>query len=756
LADAPYYLEKGYLMPLGNGHFFLPLTLIFLIFNPALVPNAVLVSMQKAATADVVWDMKLAPNTWAKSTLTVKNQCKQQHSFTITLENVPYLRFLAELTVIVPGHSSRDLPVTFDSAGLKPGEYKGTILVKCNTCRKESTCHQDRETIPVRLTVTQVVATPTPTPPVESKSSLPSLSQYAGVRYNSAYGMLEFRDEDTFNATLKTMQIQDETFAGDNGDTAALLALLNQKPPLPPDEIKTRLLAASPLSDTILIGILTRIPSLPSDIIHEIFVANTSFSDDVTNKLKTSALPKRVLSQILEADDNDTIIEDTVLDAFELLFNFRSLRKEIEEKEKLWLDRGIDPQRKDADEFFIQDVYLRTLLNPRLEIKIGSSVYKFLNEKTLVQITNADFKTLDQLRRNKYIPRFVPPSHEPVNGIPQSQSGGIIPSNMMVQTLTPHTPCDAKFSTTVIQAGEIGFTNLSTGTPTLSFFWDFGDGYTSYQKTPVHSFGNGKFSVKLQVTDGLGNTCAYSKETVVGMCSVEWTLTSVGGKVNFTSKTAVVTQPVTYQWNFGDGQTSTDPSPTITYASSGTRDICLTITDAKKCSYTECKLVTVTIEDPEEAECCDGNDRDKNHWTEYASDRKFKYSIWQTNTLWYHRWGAKTRNYRLVVKTTGRGKKKKTTRKWKQQKADEISAGVSGIIYQTKPEGDKCEFAIQTDLKEERKKKDHVNFDHPAGAKFWTKQHSIFSKHYVVYNRTEYSNATTLFLTTDCPRKRKK
>ena len=158
-------------MPLRNGNFFLSLmlislVLISLIFNPSSGPNTNFVLAQQSETRRPVWDVKLAPNTSAKSSLTIRNQCKQEHSFAVTLENLSYMRLLAEPTVIVRGGSSQNLPVSFNATGMKPGEYQGTVLVKCNTCRKEHSCHQDRETFPARLTVlpleSKVNRTPSP------------------------------------------------------------------------------------------------------------------------------------------------------------------------------------------------------------------------------------------------------------------------------------------------------------------------------------------------------------------------------------------------------------------------------------------------------------------------------------------------------------------------------------------------------------------------------------------------------------------
>ena len=52
--------------------------------------------------------------------------------------------------------------------------------------------------------------------------------------------------------------------------------------------------------------------------------------------------------------------------------------------------------------------------------------------------------------------------------------------------------------------------------------------------------------------------------------------------------------PVSWLWDFGDGNTSTQPSPNITYAIPGTYTISLTVTDAGGCEAVSSQLITVT------------------------------------------------------------------------------------------------------------------------------------------------------------------
>lgn len=158
------------------------LGLIFLSTGTVLLASDVWI--QQSTQERAVWDVQLARNAQAASNITIQNQCQQAHTFTVTAQQTPFLQFLAEPTVNVPGNSSYNLPVRFNTSGMNAGQYQGTVIVKCETCKKEKTCKQDREVLPVRLTVLQdntqqkagpqpgippppqamPIATPTPTP----------------------------------------------------------------------------------------------------------------------------------------------------------------------------------------------------------------------------------------------------------------------------------------------------------------------------------------------------------------------------------------------------------------------------------------------------------------------------------------------------------------------------------------------------------------------------------------------------------------
>jgi PKD repeat protein len=136
---------------------------------------------------------------------------------------------------------------------------------------------------------------------------------------------------------------------------------------------------------------------------------------------------------------------------------------------------------------------------------------------------------------------------------------------------------------------SVQFTNLSTSFD--SCFWNFGDGFTSNQINPTHIFtGNGTFNITLTCwNDGL---CPKSK-TITNAISVTRAkaLFSASPRVgcppltvNFTNFSAG--NGLTYFWDFGDGNTSTQQIPSHTYITSGSFNVKLIVTDVVGCRDT--------------------------------------------------------------------------------------------------------------------------------------------------------------------------
>ncbi len=130
---------------------------------------------------------------------------------------------------------------------------------------------------------------------------------------------------------------------------------------------------------------------------------------------------------------------------------------------------------------------------------------------------------------------------------------------------------------------DVQFTDLSTGTIT-SWLWDFGDGSTSTEAAPLHTYlSDGMYTVGLTVTGPSGIDMATRVDAVEvdqNIVIADFSAAPTAGfaplLVNFDD---VSTPNVTsWFWDFGDGGTSLLANPGYTYTSSGTFSVTLTTT----------------------------------------------------------------------------------------------------------------------------------------------------------------------------------
>ena len=127
----------------------------------------------------------------------------------------------------------------------------------------------------------------------------------------------------------------------------------------------------------------------------------------------------------------------------------------------------------------------------------------------------------------------------------------------------------------------VHFTDQSSGVP-VSWNWDFGDGTTSSDQNPVHTYSMpGTFTVSLTVSNNFGS----DKKTRNAMISsgiapaAAFTGSPRSGtaplEVHFTDISTG--QPAAWSWDFGDGTTSTLQNPTHVYSDGGSYTVSLAV-----------------------------------------------------------------------------------------------------------------------------------------------------------------------------------
>ncbi len=201
-----------------------------------------------------------------------------------------------------------------------------------------------------------------------------------------------------------------------------------------------------------------------------------------------------------------------------------------------------------------------------------------------------------------------------------TDTDGVSASNItyvQVSDVAPNTAF-TQSATTITENQSITFTDLSTpGTPLdpiVSQLWNFGDGQTSNQTNPTHTYlKNGTYPVTLMVTDsdGVGFAPVPQQITVNDIAPIANFTISLSGApplpvyqvfvnqtLNFTDNSYSYDNIASRLWDFGDGNISTSQNPTYQYSTPGTYNIDLTVTDSDGVSNTSATQTVLVVPMP--------------------------------------------------------------------------------------------------------------------------------------------------------------
>jgi gliding motility-associated-like protein len=152
----------------------------------------------------------------------------------------------------------------------------------------------------------------------------------------------------------------------------------------------------------------------------------------------------------------------------------------------------------------------------------------------------------------------------------------------------------------------IQFNDVSTSTGTITqWTWDFGDTQTSAAQHPTHSYSDtGVYNVQLTVRDNLGCSDSFTKQAHItkptAWFGADTTRFCPGGQFRF--KDSSYRSIVAWNWNFGDGNTSTQQNPIHVYSGNDSvYTVKLVVTDMYGCTDSVTRTNYVTIIKPKPA-----------------------------------------------------------------------------------------------------------------------------------------------------------
>jgi gliding motility-associated-like protein len=147
------------------------------------------------------------------------------------------------------------------------------------------------------------------------------------------------------------------------------------------------------------------------------------------------------------------------------------------------------------------------------------------------------------------------------------------------------------FSYTILDSctGTVQFNGRTTMPATVSWAWDFGDGFTSTQQNPLHVFtpAGRAYTVRVKISSTSSCGVIYKSKLLkpsgyaVSKPEFEYVVRCDSGYVRFINKSPNLIAP--FEWDFGDATTSTAVHPIHAYTSPGVYTVKLKINFGLSC-----------------------------------------------------------------------------------------------------------------------------------------------------------------------------
>ncbi len=127
-----------------------------------------------------------------------------------------------------------------------------------------------------------------------------------------------------------------------------------------------------------------------------------------------------------------------------------------------------------------------------------------------------------------------------------------------------------------------------------SYYWDFGDGFYSYDQHPIHLFDSlGIYYVCLTIETNLGCSDTYCDSIEIAGCFADFTYVDSLCDYFFYDNSQSSSQIIEYHWDFGDGTISTQQNPVHNFLQNGNYLIKHYITSVDSCTDTIQQIISV-------------------------------------------------------------------------------------------------------------------------------------------------------------------
>jgi PKD repeat protein len=170
------------------------------------------------------------------------------------------------------------------------------------------------------------------------------------------------------------------------------------------------------------------------------------------------------------------------------------------------------------------------------------------------------------------------------------------------------TPPLADFSGTPVVGSSpltVTFTDSSDSHDGIAvWYWEFGDDENSTAANPIYTYTQeGAYTVSLRAKEADGDQDIETKTNYILVTTNEPPVADAGGPYTGTESTDITFNGsnsydpdgtiTAWLWEFGDGETSSDESPTHFYASDGRYTIALTVTDNRGANGTDTTEIVI-------------------------------------------------------------------------------------------------------------------------------------------------------------------